>query len=291
MKQPKKQQSTLIIITALVNLFISFAVHADTAKARCDIYPKGSDKASTSVACTFSQRQGYININRTDAVEYDLSPTAEDPGKYTDQDGKPAYRNSDLGKLGLIFRMADESVYVYWDPYPFWQEKEASGFEHMYELDGISFSISSPNNASTNILTIQPGGLKPANDPITVEIDGSVTAAEIADLDNNGSPEIYVFINSAGSGSYGSVVAYAVNDGKSITPVYMAPLTDDPVNSIGYMGHDEFSIVEFMLLRRFPIYQPGDNNASPSGGTRQLQYKLVAGEAGWILKQDLVLEF
>ena len=57
------------------------------------------------------------------------------------------------------------------------------------------------------------------------------------------------------------------------------------------MGHDEFSIVESSLVRRFPIYLKGDTNASPSGGTRQLQYKLLAGEAGWILQLDRVVEY
>ena len=57
------------------------------------------------------------------------------------------------------------------------------------------------------------------------------------------------------------------------------------------MGHDEFSVVELNLARRFPIYLEGDTNASPSGGTRQLQYKLVAGEAGLILQLDRVVEY
>ena len=57
------------------------------------------------------------------------------------------------------------------------------------------------------------------------------------------------------------------------------------------MGYDEFSVVELTLLRRFPIYLEGDTNASSSGSTRQLQYKLVAGEAGWILQLDRVVEY
>jgi len=50
------------------------------------------------------------------------------------------------------------------------------------------------------------------------------------------------------------------------------------------MGHDEFSVVEKRLGRRFPIYLPGDNNSKPSGGIRQLEYELIPGEAGWLLK-------
>ena len=54
------------------------------------------------------------------------------------------------------------------------------------------------------------------------------------------------------------------------------------------MGHDEFAVVENVLARRFPVYKEGDSNANPTGGTRQIQYKLKAGEAGWVLRVDKV---
>ncbi len=57
------------------------------------------------------------------------------------------------------------------------------------------------------------------------------------------------------------------------------------------MGHDEFRVVENRLVRRFPLYAEGDTNASASAGTRQLQYRLVAGEAGWLLEVDKVVDY
>ncbi len=44
-------------------------------------------------------------------------------------------------------------------------------------------------------------------------------------------------------------------------------------------------------MRRFPVYREGDTNAAPSGGTRQLQYRLEPGEAGWLLVPDKVVEY
>ena len=41
----------------------------------------------------------------------------------------------------------------------------------------------------------------------------------------------------------------------------------------------------------FPMYRAGDTNAKPTGGTRQLQYRLVPGEAGWMLKVDQIVEY
>jgi len=152
------------------------------------------------------------------------------------------------------------------------------------ELQGISFHVTCPNQGSLNQLEIVPAGLKVDNTVIKREIDGTVTGAEVADLNGDGSPEIYIYINSAGSGAYGSLVAYSANNKKSLSEIYLPELMDDKENSIGYMGHDEFAVVESILARRFPVYAKGDINAKPTGGTRQLQYKLLRGEASWSLE-------
>ena len=159
-----------------------------------------------------------------------------------------------------------------------------SGFDKTLKLEGISFHVQADNEGSLNQLTITPSGLSGSNASIRQEIDGSVTGAEVADLNGDGFPEVYVYINSEGSGSYGSLVAYSSNKNKSITPVYMPELSDDKKLSQGYMGHDEFTIIENSLGRRFPVYHKGDANCCPQGGTRQLEYKLVPGEAAWQLK-------
>lgn len=104
------------IMTILaVAVFHTTPALADSTKARCDIYPAGQDKASKMIPCTFSQRQGYITITRDDGVIHDLAPVDNVSGNFKDQDGRKVYRNSGLGDQGMIFRLADESVYVYWN--------------------------------------------------------------------------------------------------------------------------------------------------------------------------------
>ncbi len=105
--------------------------------------------------------------------------------------------------------------------------KEGEAFDKTLMLNGIIFHITCPNEGSLNTLTNAPTGLSIDNSVITEEIDGSVTGAQIDDLNNDGSPEVYVFINSAGSGSYGSLVAYSSNNNKSISAIYLPPL-DEP---------------------------------------------------------------
>jgi uncharacterized protein len=157
-------------------------------------------------------------------------------------------------------------------------------FDKIFSLQGITFHVVSTNKGSLNQLTITPSGLEIVNRVMTHDIDGTVTGAEIADINSDGSPEIYIYVNSAGSGAYGSIVAYSANNNKSLSEIYLPPMEYDKVNSVGYMGHDEFTVIENSLARRFPVYNEGDLNCCPKGGTRQLQYKLVKGEASWRLK-------
>ena len=167
----------------------------------------------------------------------------------------------------------------------------AGGFDQTLSLQGVSFHVTCPNQGSINVLRIEPQGLKKDNAVISKEIEGTVTGAEVGDLNVDGSPEIYIYVTSAGSGSYGSLVAYVANRTKSLTEIFIPTLQDDPKASKGYMGHDEFAVIESSLARRFPIYKGGDTNGTPSGGMRQLQYKLKAGEAGWVLKIHRIDEF
>jgi hypothetical protein len=161
-------------------------------------------------------------------------------------------------------------------------------FEKALSLHGVTFRVSCPNRGSLNELRIEPEGLTTDNSPVVQEVAGTVTGAEVGDLNADGSPEIYVHVQSAGSGSYGSLVAVSVNDLASLSGIHLPDLADDPAASAGYMGHDQFAVVESRLVRRFPIYRDGDPNTSPTGGAREVSYRLEAGEAGWALRIDRV---
>jgi hypothetical protein len=164
-------------------------------------------------------------------------------------------------------------------------------FDKMIELHGIKFHVTSTNDGSINTLNIVPTGLTIDNTPIVRTIDGTVTGAEVADLNVDGSPEIYIYVTSAGSGSYGSLVAYSANRRKSLSEIHLPSLAKNKKAAQGYMGHDEFAVIESVLARRFPIYRNTDTNAKPTGGMRQLHYKLFRGEAGWVLRVDRVVEY
>jgi hypothetical protein len=167
----------------------------------------------------------------------------------------------------------------------------AAAFSKEFDLHGVHFTVEATNNGSMNTLTITPSGLAEVNDVITREIDGTVTNAEVADINADMSPEIYVWVNSAGSGSYATPIGYSANKNKSLSEITFPPISADAVNSKGYMGHDEYAVVEGVIVQRFPLYSEGVANDKPSGKTRQLQYKLTPGEAGWVMKLDKALEY
>lgn len=146
-------------------------------------------------------------------------------------------------------------------------------------------------NHTGNELVIQPVGLEVDNSKVSHTIEGRVVNAEIGDLNADGFPEVLVYITSNGSGSYGSVIGYSVNNGKSMSRIFLPAIADNPKANQGYMGHDEFAIVETTFNQRFPIYKPGDINAKPTGGIRQIQYKLRNGEASRVFVIDKILEY
>jgi hypothetical protein len=106
----------------------------------------------------------------------------------------------------------------------------------------------------------------------------------VADLDGNGFDEIYIVTRSAGSGSYGAVLGFASNKDKSLSMINFPEIKERDENLEGYMGHDTFKIEDQKLVRIFPIYNEGDTNRNPTGGTRKLVYGLYPGEAMWQLK-------
>lgn len=106
----------------------------------------------------------------------------------------------------------------------------------------------------------------------------------LTDLDNNGFDEIYIITTSAGSGSYGTVLGFASNKDKSLSMINFPEIQARAENFKGYMGHDTFKIEDQKLVRIFPIYNQGDTNQNPTGGTRKLIYGLYPGEAMWQLR-------
>lgn len=133
-------------------------------------------------------------------------------------------------------------------------------------------------------LCISTKGLSLINDTLRHDLNGyKVDHIAVGDLNIDGYPELYVFIYTNTPEKYGSLIAYSPNKGKSLSNIYLPEIRDDKKLASEYAGHDKMEIVESCLCRRFRI--------KDTGKIRQIQYKLVPGEAGWLLLPDKVLEY
>lgn len=160
----------------------------------------------------------------------------------------------------------------------------AGAFDQTLVLHGVSFRVTCANDTPRPTLTITPSKLTIDNSPMRDELDGHVVGAEVADLNADGSPEIYVFVGPPGTTTRRSVVAYAANQRKSLSAIYLPAVADDARAVAGYRGGDEVSIVKGSFVRRFAVYRDGDADGHPTGGRRQVEYTLARGEASWVFK-------
>jgi hypothetical protein len=72
------------------------AAHADSAEAFCEVRKDGEVKQGRTGPCTFSQRQGYIDLDLRNGVTYSLSP-GKNANHFKDQKGNKVIRTQASG--------------------------------------------------------------------------------------------------------------------------------------------------------------------------------------------------
>jgi hypothetical protein len=165
----------------------------------------------------------------------------------------------------------------------------ATPFQRSLSLQAISFTIQATGEGSRQELTIRTEGTKLPVAPIRRTVEGRVVGAEVADLNGNGQPEIYIYVQGPGSDRHGELVAYALVDGTRLAPIAMEALSGNKARGMdGFRGHDSFQVQEGCLIHRFPVYKATDTNARASGGERQICYEL-ASDAPAILRAAAVM--
>jgi len=145
------------------------------------------------------------------------------------------------------------------------------------------FNISSVDRGAISELTVKAyrGSLLLTN--FRTRIDGAVVGAEVADLDNNRFPELYVYGAGHGGDSFGHVYAWQFLPERksSIIPVNWRLLTDD-----SYGGHDSLWIERGTLCRKYPLHQPDEDDVNSTGRTRLVRYRLKSIGRGFALVAD-----
>lgn len=106
---------TVAAVCGAIATFSAGAALADTARARCDYYPRGDDRATASMACTFSQRQGFVTIRRQDGVTHEFQPNPNGAGYLDASGGRVSVETDPNDPFFTIYRTPSESIFVYWN--------------------------------------------------------------------------------------------------------------------------------------------------------------------------------
>ncbi len=154
----------------------------------------------------------------------------------------------------------------------------AAPFDQSLDKGTIKLRVQTANTPGKNSIIITAKGLESGDERITASSENQVSRALLEDLDGDHAPELFVVLTNSGSGSYGELLAWSTHGREGLQPIRIEkPAKKDLA---GYMGHDEFEARSGLLIRRFPVYRQGDSNAGPTGGWREIRYKLKPGTDG-----------
>ncbi|WP_347157301.1 hypothetical protein [Pontibacter chitinilyticus] len=150
-------------------------------------------------------------------------------------------------------------------------EVDAVSYEKKLDAGSMHFLVTTLGEGSMRSLAVQVtrDGQQPSR--IDEAIEGIVTNSVVTDLNGNKKPELLIFVTGEGTGSYGKIYGYEF-DSKYWGQLHMPALPQEQQQ--GYMGHDEYQVVDGRLARSFPVYLATDANCCPSGGTRTIFYTL-----------------
>ncbi|MCO6475897.1 MAG: hypothetical protein J5I94_04710 [Phaeodactylibacter sp.] len=158
--------------------------------------------------------------------------------------------------------------------------KNRMPFEKKLERGGITFHLSSPNVPEENTLVVAPSGFELRNDTFQIGVEGMVTDAQLADLDQDGFQEVYAFSRTVGSDSTAHVYGFSSFRNRSYGPIGVQQLSAKKDMAEGFNGHGRFYFEDGTLKRSFPIFEGG----KATGKNRIITYALRQGEASFILE-------
>ncbi|HPH22621.1 MAG TPA: hypothetical protein PLW32_01960 [Chitinophagaceae bacterium] len=157
-------------------------------------------------------------------------------------------------------------------------------YDSTMKIGKVGYKVVCNNkNIDKNQLTISLLGFEENRNDIELDVKGKVLAAEVDDVNNDGFPDLLLYIFTDAEKRKGTVFAIASDNNKSILPIIFPDITDDEKLKVGYDGGDVFRLLNGRLLRKFPIYNTADSATTEKKntiGVRQIIYKVVAAERG-----------
>jgi len=159
------------------------------------------------------------------------------------------------------------------------QTKKYRRYDSTLKLNKAGYHLYSNNKLDdNNEVTISPIGFDNGAREMSFIIKGRLVLAEVDDLNNDGFPDVVMYAKSSAPNEKGYLYAISSEENRSFRPIAFPDITDDAKLSKGYRGHDEFSLLETTLMRKFPIYSDTDSTNQGPIGKRVVQYRLVNKE-------------
>lgn len=147
------------------------------------------------------------------------------------------------------------------------------------KIGKVGYRITCSNrNPEKNDATISPIGFENQAREFSIEIKGRIKKAEIDDLNNDGFPDVVLYVFSGDSLQKGTVIGISSDKNQSVNPIILPDVLDDQKLREGYRGFDDFNLMEGTLMRRYPLYVTDSLGAHPTGKIRQVLYRVVPGE-------------
>lgn len=138
-------------------------------------------------------------------------------------------------------------------------------------------------SAEKNTITISLVGFdSKAQRDASFEIKGVVKGAAVDDFNNDGFPDLVIYMYTGKDAAIGNVIAIGSEKNESIRPIIFPDILDDAKLRVGYKGQDRFQLIEGTLMRSFPLFDTSDSTGvlKPLNIVRNIQYRVINGENG-----------
>jgi hypothetical protein len=154
-------------------------------------------------------------------------------------------------------------------------------YDSTMKIGKVGYRVTCINRSiERNVLNVRPIGFKSEAREVNLELRGRVLAAEIDDLNQDGFPDIIIYVVDATGKT--NLFTLSSKENETLQPIYFPDITNDMQLSKGYRGFDDFKLVEGILFRKFPIYEADTAIKVPTKKVRQIMYRVVTGEHGML---------
>jgi hypothetical protein len=136
-------------------------------------------------------------------------------------------------------------------------------------------------SAEKNAISINPVGFENEVRDFSFDLKGLLTGAEVDDLNKDGFPDLLLYVNTKDSLNKSTVIGISSMENKSVVPIVLPDILDDPRLRDGYKGSDQYMLLEGILMRTYPLFEKDANGVQqPTGKMRRLIYRVAQGEQG-----------